>query len=111
MTAATFKALKGSIKKWVKIEAGTGVDEGPENCDLCKNFRKQGDRFVYTCHGCPVSQKTGRDFCFNTPYQTWDEHQRLYHYCEVDKVHCPTCKRLAQEELAFLRSLLPKGAR
>jgi len=47
MDAKTLKALKGSIKKWEKIIAGTGVDKGGDNCPLCKACG-------WNCRDCPV---------------------------------------------------------
>ena len=38
MNRKTLTALKGSIKKWEKIVAGTGSDNGYQNCPLCALF-------------------------------------------------------------------------
>jgi hypothetical protein len=38
MDNQTLAALKGSIRKWENIAAGTGVDKGVFNCPLCKLF-------------------------------------------------------------------------
>lgn len=81
------EALHGTILKWEKIIDGTGKDLGVFNCPLCKIFafgRPEGDE----CSGCPVYEKTGLSGCQGTPLANWP--------------------RVAQDELDFLKSLLPK---
>lgn len=62
MSPIAEKALRGSIRKWTKIVNGTGVDNGSENCPLCKEFLDD------SCHGCPVRRLTGKPGCNGTPY-------------------------------------------
>lgn len=107
MDEETRRALDGSIDKWKKIVAGTGGDNGARNCPLCLKFRD--------CLGCPVAARTGVALCADTPFSEWAHHQRAVHqiqWHEPWRVHpdCPECKRLAQAELYFLKSLLPKDA-
>lgn len=103
MNKATLKALKGSIAKWEKIVAGTGVDDGTDNCPLCKLFYGLG------CMGCPVAIKSGRDTCKKTPYGGWmlatfgQEWPR--------RVIDAGQKKAARAELRFLKSLLPRSGR
>jgi len=99
MNIKTLKALEGSIKKWKKIVAGTEKDKSTTNCPLCQEFKN--------CKGCPVNLKT-HSSCEDSPYDKWVDHQDTFHLEKDDKVHCPTCKKLAQEELNFLKSLLPE---
>lgn len=47
----TMEALEGAIKKWEKIYAGVGVDEGVDNCPLCELFDDDD------CTGCPECAK------------------------------------------------------
>ncbi len=106
MNKETLVALKGSIRKWERIVAGKGIDLGTENCPLCKLFYKKG------CIGCPVKEETGFNWCFLTPYDEWLLHHELEHGKPVIlKVKCDTCKKLAERELKFLKSLLPKMER
>lgn len=105
MSKATLKALRGSIAKWEKIVAGTGVDKGPDNCALCKRF------FYRDCSGCPVNDKTGEG-CQRTPYDRWADVTET----ETDmtaaghrKAVSPEAKEAAQAELDFLKSLLPEA--
>lgn len=108
MDKQTLEALHGSIKKWEDIVAGKAKDELNSNCLLCQLFRK--DR--YDCNECPVDIKSERKKCQNTPLMDWELH---YDYChrkytgKYAHVVCPECKKLAQDELNFLRSLLPEG--
>lgn len=102
MDAETLEALKGSIAKWEAIVAGTGVDNGTENCPLCQRFHYEFRRIPgSSCEGCPVAD-AGHHICDDTPYVA---------YCVANK------KGLADEaaeaalaEVEFLKSLLPPEA-
>lgn len=106
MDARTLKALKGSIKKWEGIVAGTEVDRANHNCPLCQQFWDDG-----RCTKCPVRKATGVPVCEDTPYQDWLEAIREsvnYEYDETgheatddETVMC------AVLELEFLKGLLP----
>ena len=95
MNKKTLKALKGSIQKWEKIVAGDGIDEGINNCPLCKEFYEDD------CIGCPVDHNV----CSSTPYPEWCIHQEKHH--NSYRAECSTCKTIAIKELNFLKSLLP----
>ena len=98
MNEQTLKALKGSIKKWERIVAGTGVDKGIDNCPLCKIFWSDEQ-----CGPCPVKEKTGENFCRNSPYKDWAfEAPGTGTKAETEKQ-----KAAALAELKFLKSLLP----
>lgn len=104
MDAETLNALQGSIKKWELIVSGEGTDLGSDNCPLCATLACCGD--------CPVDAIT-HNGCMGSPYGTWYFHHEDDHFEEEDVedergVLCPTCKELAQAELDFLKSLLPK---
>jgi len=103
MDAETLEALKGSIAKWEAIVAGTGVDNGPENCPLCQRFRDATGRNV-TCDGCPVAERVKETGCHGTPYYAYEEAN-----CAGDLTD-EEMKPLAQAELDFLKSLLPRQA-
>lgn len=92
MNAKTLKALRGSIRKWERIVAGTGSDNGPHNCPLCRLFFWNRE----ACEGCPVAAKTGRAQCDGTPYRDYD---------------WSGSKEDARRELNFLKSLLPKKSK
>jgi len=106
MDAKTLKALQEGIGKWEQIIAGTGIDEGVENCPLCSLFYWQGRK---RCLSCPVYMETGWKYCCESPYRDWSDHQRNWHHIPINKYYiiCPTCRRLAKAELRFLRGLLP----
>ena len=98
MDKRTRTALEGSIAKWEAIVAGTGTDEGTENCPLCQLFFDKRDPMGDYCEGCPVKERTGQTCCEGSPYQEWSTNP----YASEDEA-----KRLAQAEVDFLRSLLP----
>lgn len=99
MGASTEKALRGSISKWQKIVKGTGVDLGSENCPLCMKFM---DHDVFDCGGCPVA-RAGHEACDDTPYQLFSD---LVDYGKFAITN--EAKIAAQDEVDFLKSLLPK---
>ena len=103
MNPETLKALRGSIRKWRAIVAGTGDDLGVHNCPLCQRFF--GPRSLFPCElqatgeKCPVYERTGKCGCEGSPYDQWDE-------ADIDT---PESEAAAKAELDFLISLLPKG--
>lgn len=110
------QALKGSIEKWQGIVNGTENDDGAENCPLCKLYLHADgidadeDEDEDTCLECPISIKVNDIMCGSTPYQDWANHHINDHECYgFPKIaECYDCKILAQNELDFLKSLLPK---
>ena len=117
MDDKTLTALKGSIRKWEKIVAGKGVDEGMDNCPLCQLYKLEDDSL--DCSKCPVVERVGEEGegCNNTPYIMW------YDYCQeqndedcIDdngnkKVGDKRSLMWTKRELKFLKGLLPKGVR
>ena len=100
MDHRTLTALKGSIKKWEGIVAGTEGDEGIKNCPLCQEFWNDG------CVGCPVYEHTGQMSCDGTPYDDWTHHR----WESGMKAETPEDKLQAQKMLDFLKSLLPDNS-
>lgn len=90
MTPETLTALRGSIAKWEAIVNGTGQDKGTKNCPLCQMFFN----VTGNCDGCPVKESSGQSGCDGTPYDHYDRDM----------------PEIAEEELEFLKSLLPEEA-
>ena len=126
MTIKSNTALEKSILKWDAIVKGNGIDKGAENCELCKRsillsyvlavlavltglaglVVLAGLAVLLDCLWCPVKRKAGKSQCQGTPYEKWKQHQNYAHSsCSVLKVRCATCKKIAQKELEFLKSL------
>lgn len=104
MDEDTRVGILSSIEKWEHIVNGTGVDDGTDNCALCKEFHKNGN-----CTECPVvTIGNGRYGCFETPYSSWRSHHNKTHFNHAFplSIECEKCKELAQKELDFLKSLL-----
>lgn len=104
MKKETLKALKGSIKKWEEVVAGTGGDDGAENCPLCE-LQDEGKG----CRECPVMRRVHDYGCRGTPYEKWVNyvfHERFQPYPMM--VVTIKALSLALNELYFLKSLLPK---
>jgi hypothetical protein len=97
---STLAALKGSIAKWEAIVAGTGTDDGANNCPLCQKFSHWcNPELPKRCVGCPVSEKMEMPYCEGTPY---------YEYSQAEEDDEPErMKEAAQGEVEFLKSLLP----
>lgn len=108
MDENTLAALRGSIAKWQAIVDGTGEDLGGDNCALCEEFYE--DLYGNPCANCPVSQKTGKSDCQDTPFNEWvhDQTRRLDNHFFPRKVFDEKSKHYAQAELDFLKSLLPE---
>jgi hypothetical protein len=105
MNARTLKALRGSIKKWEAIVAGTGEDKGADSCPLCNEFIATQQGF---CAGCPVRSATGKPGCLDTPYMSWYEaHGEKNRLIGSKRIHDDDTAIAAVLELEFLRSLLP----
>ena len=99
MDAATLEALRGSIKKWERIVAGTGVCRGVDNCPLCRRFHAAYGNSP-CCSGCPVFEATGKRGCTGTPIEDYDDEDGT----EEEMLAA------AIAEVDFLKSLLPKEA-
>lgn len=110
MDDETLNALQGSIAKWEAIVAGTGEDNGVDNCPLCLVFCNQNNEEVEDlgCWGCPVAEEVGNTGCCDTPYYLWSDLTADQEFPRTAKT--PSHKEAAQNELDFLRSLLPAPA-
>lgn len=102
MDERTLEALKGSIAKWEGIVAGTVEDQGDINCPLCQKFNN--DDTEWPCRGCPVMDKTGRTYCFESPYQNFFTKVKSLGWKNEEY------RAAAQAEVDFLKSLLPTEA-
>lgn len=96
MDKETLKALEGSIGKWSLICYGVAVDGGSDDCALCWKFH------MHYCVGCPVLDRTGRDYCHESPYYEFDDEfgETLVTVLSAEQ---------AEAMLIFLCSLLPEG--
>lgn len=102
MDERTLTALKGSIAKWERMAADNRDDAeaaADVDCPLCVLFNKAAVRDEGDCIGCPVFEKTGRRYCTNTPYVHWAD--------AADNGDDEWMQDAAEDELDFLRSLLP----
>lgn len=108
MSPETLEALRGSIAKWEGIVAGTVQDEGPANCPLCIRFNRTVNERV-NCSGCPVRDRTEQHGCTGSPYDDFENYMGLVEEGE-EELDEARKKDLAQEELDFLKSLLPTDA-
>lgn len=109
MDAYTLSALRGSIRKWEKIVAGTEGDAGWKNCPLCLRFGKD---CCLDGELCPVFAATNIHFCDDTPYDDWLDHVADKHNFNLVPfmAECPACTALAQAEADFLKGLTPGAA-
>jgi len=125
MTNETLIALKASIAAWERKITETGperINTGRSSCPLCILHL---DATIPHCTNCPIFQKTGRRYCAETPYveaswalEGWREELRnftLYPATDFPRRTSAVevaAKReqfhaAAEEEIAFLKSLLP----
>jgi hypothetical protein len=109
MDAKTLEALKGSIAKWEAIVAGTGVDQGCDNCPLCLAF-PGGDCTNPEGGKCPVAVSTGKNDCYGTPFYDFCKAAEWDEFLDGSVVgNSEAAHAAAQAELDFLKSLLPEG--
>lgn len=107
MDAKTLEALKASIAKWERNAEATDPSDvrlGSDECPLCDVFHMR----AISCNGCPVSDRTGRPFCVESPYiSAWNAwflwNSRPENTERRDRAHAA-----ARDEVAFLKSLLPE---
>ena len=103
MDAKTREALEASIEKWKRNAAEVNVFKtsiSNKDCALCSLF------YDDDCQGCPVSEKSGRKFCGNTPYLEASAARGIW-FCETQN-DGPAFRTAALEEVAFLESLRPE---
>lgn len=102
------EALRSSVAKWQGVAAGS-EDWGGHDCALCAMFKS--DDIFGACGGCPVATHTGANYCFDSPYRAWADHQRNEHCRKTDEPFiaepgCTECRKLALAELDFLKDRL-----
>jgi hypothetical protein len=96
------KAWLLSVAHWQRLVNGLPDEEvGPEHCALCDVFA----RAPHFCQGCPVAEKTDLSGCGGTPYAEAEFAFKKH------GLHSKRFKTAARKELAFLKSLLPKGGK
>lgn len=102
MPPRTLEALRGSIEKWERVVSTGANGNRWSDCPLC-------DRFIdIDCRGCPVAAATGQKGCRGSPYTAYKRLYDLSSSSEPGK--SPEVIAAAQDELAFLKSLLPSEA-
>lgn len=106
MNLIATNALAGAIAHWRKnVRAATlgEIDTSWRSCPLCAEFYASG-----VCLGCPVSAKTGKACCENTPYPLVEvEWYECFSYAERSDPVPQDLKKLVQDELDFLEGLIP----
>lgn len=116
MKPETLKALEASIAHWecnAKAVTFKAARVGWSHCALCGIFNQHKIRpLMVACIGCPISKgsKRRRQYCKNTPYLAAF---KLYKQMAVsgNENYGPRMKafrKAAQEEVDFLKSLLPE---
>lgn len=101
MSKRAEKALRASIRHWEKNAAATSflaVTTGPSYCALC-NLYNVSDDAERDCRACPVQKATGELYCRKTPYAKVRYARKAGNLVAF--------KAAAQEEVEFLRGLLP----
>jgi hypothetical protein len=109
MDEKTLEALKGSIKKWEDIRDGLIDDKGTRNCPLCKMFSVADP--IDDCVGCPIAEAVDDIHCYGTPYSVFNAFDNKFTMPLTELTNeddIAMRRRLAQDEIDFLASLLPK---
>lgn len=115
MNKKTRAALMKSIAHWERMLISFKTDKPTcEQCELCRLFNpplwvpRPND-----CFGCPVYAKTGKQYCNETPYisaaESYRKAERDLRGTNTEPVKPSTeFKKLARQEIKFLKSLLPE---
>jgi len=77
---------------------------GPDDCAWCRLFNSLKSRSD-DCIGCPIYERTGKQYCYGTPYWAVDDAYDAVRYASGTKAKL--CRAI-REQLALIRSLLPK---
>lgn len=104
MNGPALKALRLSIAHWRRLATGgekRGEEPNIRYCALCRQFNKPTGPNGDYCVGCPVRDKTGKEFCKGSPYLDANRAWRRRHQYPMD------ARIEALREYFFLRSLLP----
>ena len=99
MNSETLKALQESIEIWKRRTEGEIIPFGKDYCPLCQIFNNVSNTLCpeVSCKGCPVFEATGKQYCYDTPYE------EIILLQETEEDYGEAMK----EELYFLQSLLP----
>ena len=114
MNPETLQALKDSIAHWERMRDGGRLTYGEtpmgSECALCDRFVRNAG-YDSGCFGasctrsdgeqCPVLAKTGEPYCRNSPWAT----AKVAFFNLSDHAW----RLAAQDEIDFLKSLLPEG--
>lgn len=107
----TIVALEKSITKWENIVARKKTDQGSKDCSLCERFsdyRCTIEEDGVVVEECPVAIRAEDYGCSHTPYAEWIRaYPRPTRVCDPSE-YTDEQILLAEQELDFLRSLLPK---
>lgn len=80
MKKVTARALEKSIAHWDRLannKARDGEVVDARDCALCDRFNAGAGGCVYRGEYCPVRIKTGRRYCYSTPYYEARQHHRI----------------------------------
>ena len=102
-------ALNKSIAHWKRMrdanELNIGEMPSGKDCPLCSIYQDS----IPACAGCPVQQKTGKDFCVGTPfeeaYEAWGEAYDALEELNGEQEARAKWRRAAAKEIKFLESL------
>lgn len=96
MDERTLTALQGSIAAWELRAKGNYLRADYKNCPLCHLFNASPEPVDTDCIGCPVYAFTEHTYCETTPCEQYFDNEKAV--------------AVAEQEVAFLKSLLPSEA-
>ena len=113
MDDRTLTALRASIVHWEEnIAAETPSSAGTlsDDCPLCAAFGKiKGEWGSGRCGGCPVADRVEDDGCAGTPWEEANRALALWITRAPTAEYRDHWRAFAQNELDFLKSLLPEN--
>ncbi len=121
LSEKAIQAIRASIEVWVRKRDNPNpfdIKLGMTTCPLCTTFAKSSFNGYSVCGACPVSAYTSQEGCGGTPYydaahalDVWRffvEQERKTEDAQGTLEARNRWRGLAQEEILFLLSLLPK---
>lgn len=103
-------ALKESIAHWERMRDNpVDCGEAPyaDDCPLCRVFW-QVPTISASCCNCPVFSRTRKSGCVGTPYTRAEKVHRGIHYRLDNPEYMQVWTDSANDEINFLKSLLPQ---
>lgn len=113
MDKNTVKLIEKTLDAWSKkrnARSPNRTNFGISGCPLCLKFHSTyTDHEIHnSCRGCPISERTGRQFCISTPYESAQQAREEWKNGTGSK---QDYQAACDAEIEFIASLLPTDSK